>query len=153
MGEIAIGISIAALVVSIISPIFEFFWNRKMNTQNLSSEYFMNIYGELIFNDLPIAREYIHFDGSKITGTDRMITALRTMRQRSIYFKRTQPLFYEKIIQEIQALEDYLVNTNAVADNDKFVAFHNKVDEHLETILACISDTYLGKGTKRKKNI
>ena len=82
----AIIISILALIVSIFSPVIEYLLNKRLNEYNLTSEYFRSIYGNIIYEDIPKYREYVHFDGEKITGTDELISTLKTLRIKSIIF-------------------------------------------------------------------
>lgn len=145
MDIIAIVVSICALLVSILSPAFEFYWNKKMNVQNLTAEYFREIYGKIIYEDIPINREYIHFDGNELSGTENLIDTLRTIRGRSVYFKIANNNFYNNLISHLQGLEDYLVQTPNQMTSSQFANFHKKVDEYLEKIYSDISNGYLGK--------
>lgn len=148
---VAIGISLAALFVSVVSPIFEYVWNKKINEQNLSSEYFREIFGDIIYIDLPKAIEYIHFDGQEVSGTEELENVLRELRHRMIYFKKNRPDFYKKLINEIQELENYVVTQSGKKDSSSFAAFYNGVDTYIERIYSYINDGYLGKKIKRNK--
>lgn len=148
---IALGISIGALVISIIVPIFEYLWNRKMNERNLSSEYFKALFSDIIYVELPKAREYIHFNGQEITGTDSLENVMRLLRQKMIYFKKSNPDFYNSLIQEIQNFENLLITKSGKADSGAFASFYNEVDEYIEKIYTYINKMYLGKRIRRKE--
>lgn len=148
---VAIGISLAALLVSVVSPIFEYVWNKKINEQNLSSEYFREVFGDVIYIDLPKAIEYIHFDGQVVTGTEHLENVLRELRHRMIYFKKNRPDFYKRLIDEIQELENYVVMQSGKKDSSSFASFYNEIDAHIEKIYSYINDGYLGKKIKNNK--
>lgn len=134
MEGIAIGISIAALFVSILAPLFEYWWNKRLNKHNLTAEYFMKVYGEILYKDLPIAHEYIHFSNDLLSGTDKMLEVLRNIRQRSIYFKTVDSEYYKKLLLLVQGLEDFIVNTSEHMTTTQFNEFYNGVDARLEEI-------------------
>lgn len=145
---IALGISICALIISIIVPIFEYLWNKKMNERNLSSEYFKALFSDIIYVELPKAREYVHFNGEIITGTDKLEEVMRLLRQKLIYFKKSNPDFYNCLIEEIQNFENHLVTKSGKADNSAFASFYNEVDEKIEKIYTYINSMYLGRKIK-----
>lgn len=145
---VAIGLSVAALIISIVVPIFEFFWTRKMNDKNLAAEYFKKLFEEIIFIELPKAREYIHFDGENITGTEKLEDVMRLLRQKLIYFKKSNVDFYNGLLHEIQEFENLLVNQSGKSNSGLFAEFHNAVDDHIERIYTYINNVYLGKKTK-----
>ncbi len=146
---IAIGVSITALVVSIISPIFEYWWNKKLNERNLASEYFKNLFGDVVLIELPKAREFLHFDGVIISGTEELEKVLRLLRQKLIYFKKSNPEFYSGLLKEIQNFENHLVSNSGPADASSFAQFYNKADEYIEKIHVYINNMYLGKKIKK----
>lgn len=147
---IAIGISICALVVSIISPFFEYAWNKKINEKNLASEYFKEIFGDVIYIELPRAREYIHFDGNVISGTEELEKVMRKLRQKLIYYKKSDPNFYDGLLTVIQNFENHLVVQAVKVDSGSFAEFYNKVDDYIEQIYTYINSMYLGKKIKKK---
>ena len=148
---VAIGISIAALAVSIISPVFEYFWNKKMNERNLASEYFKELFAPIIYEGLPKAREYIHFSGQEITGVEELEKVLRTIRQKLIYFKKSKPEFYKELLEVIQECENYIITKSGKADSTAFIEFHNNIDEYVEKIYLYINNMYMGKKVKKKR--
>lgn len=142
---IAITISIIALIISIVSPAFEYWWNTKINTLNLESQYFMTIYGKYIMEDLPNAREHIHFNNNKLSGTDEVVDVLRNIRKSSIFFKCYKTNFYSNLISSLQTFEDFLVMTETTMSNDQFADFHSKCNTYIDNIYVCINNAYLGK--------
>lgn len=142
---IAIGLSIAALVVSMISPLFEYWWNQRLRHKNIEAEYFISLFGDIIYQDLPKAREYIHYDGKIITGTEELENVLRQIRYKSIFYKQNNPKFYESIVKQVQEFEDYVVTTKEIKDNDRFVGYHKKVDEYIVNLCNSLFECYQGK--------
>lgn len=148
---ISLGISICAIIISVASPVFEFFWNKRMNERNLTAEYFKELFGDMIYIDLPKAREFLHFNGKEISGTEELEKVMRSLRQKLIYFKKNNEGFYNQMLKVIQEFENHLVTKSGKADNGAFIEFHNKVDEYVEKIYLYINDMYMGKKFKKKK--
>lgn len=144
MDVIALVISICAFIVSVLVPIFEFLWNNKMNKHNLEAEYFREMYGEIMYQKIPKAIEYFHFDGKKIYGTDNMLDVLREIRTRSLYFKVTDKLFFDELKRTVQDLEDYIVQTPDEMTTVQFATFYATVNQKIEVIYARMSNKYIG---------
>lgn len=62
-----------------------------------------------------------------------------------IYYKQSNPSFYSELILQVQEFEDFLVSTQTVADNDKFISYHNKVGEYIADICKSLYECYQGK--------
>ena len=144
MDVIALVISICAFIVSVLVPIFEFLWNNKMNKHNLEAEYFREMYGEIIYQKIPKALEFFHFDGKKIYGTDNMLEVLREIRTRSLYFKVTDKMFFDELKRTVQDLEDYIVQTPDEMTTVQFATFYATVNQKIEVIYARMSNKYIG---------
>lgn len=137
---ITLGISLAAILTSIVTPIFEYWWNKKLNRQNLAAEYFMQVYEKFLFEEIPKAKSYIHYSNKEINGVDEMLDVLREMRQKSLYYKSSDNEFYKNLLTEIQKLEDYLVITYRDIDDEMYIKFYNKVDSYIDAIYKRICD-------------
>lgn len=145
---IALVVAICAFIVSVAVPIFEFFWNRKLSRHNLQAEYFREVFGEILYQDIPMALSFIHYNGEVVTGTEKMIEVLRKIRTRSIYFKFAEPDFYVRLKTFGQDLEDYLVQSPDDMSTGEFAVFYREVNEKIEMIYKCMSDGYIGKKSK-----
>lgn len=145
MDVAALVISICAFIVSILVPIFEFLWNNKMNEHNLEAEYFREMYGEIMYQKIPKALEYIYYDGERISGTDNILDVLREIRLRSLYFKVTDNVFFEKLKCSVQDLEDYIVNTKDEMSTMQFSSFYSTVMQNIDMIYKNMSEKYIGK--------
>lgn len=150
MEVIAIVISICAFIVSVFVPIFEFLWNQKMNKHNLEAEYFRDMYGEIMYQKIPTALEYFHFDGNKISGTDSMLDVLREIRVRSLYFKVADETFFNKLKSAVQDLEDYIVKTPDEMTTQQFTTFYAIVTQKIDVIYMSMSNKYIGENQKLK---
>jgi hypothetical protein len=151
MEKVAFYISIIAIIISVGVPIFEFLYNKKINKINLISEYFKEIYGEFLIKRVPLARQYIHFNGRELSGTDKLLDVFREMRESSLYFKYNDKEFYGNLKGKIQAIEDCLVTKTGIMNSDEYAEFYNTFEKELGMIYECISDGYLGKRIKKIK--
>lgn len=79
-----IEVSLVTVVVSIIIFLLGCWWNKKMHERSLKSQYFMNLFGELVFRELPCAKKKICFDGTNISGTEEIEKVLRELESRLI---------------------------------------------------------------------
>lgn len=139
---IAILISLVALLVSIFTPAFEYWWNKKMNKANLSADYYLNLYGKHLFDDMPKAREFLHFSDNELSGVDKLIEVLREIRTKSLYFKKRNNSFYKKLCENLQNFEDYLVSNEGKMSQDKFIDFSGKVNTYMCDISDLIFENY-----------
>lgn len=144
--KIAIFLSILALIVSVFSPFFEYFWNYKINITNLEAEYFRSVYGEFLMKSIPVARENITFNGIEVLGTDKLLDTLRNIRIESLYFKCMHIDFYEKLLKIIQDVEDYIIlNEKEVNTHGEYLFFESVVRKKINDIYKLISEHYIGK--------
>ena len=142
---IAIIVAILALIVSILSPIIEFICNKKINRINLSAEYFKDVYGTILHQDIPVALNYLHYDGQKLSGTNKLIDVLRELRTKSLYFKVVNGSFYKKLLSSIQNLEDYIVSTDDTMTSMQYYTFLENVIKKIEDIYIHMNNQYIGK--------
>ncbi|MCL2254083.1 MAG: hypothetical protein FWC09_06510 [Lachnospiraceae bacterium] len=137
--------ALCALIISIISPIFRVYWSNKLNRVNLTSTYLKEVYGKILYEDLPVAREHIHINNNIIEGCDLLLSVLRDIRKRALYFKSTNKVFYEGIHREIQELENHLFKAGDPMTSEQIAEFLNTTNEYIENIYGYMSDVYLGK--------
>ena len=141
-------VSLATVAVSIIIFVLECWWNKKMHERSLKSQYLMNLFGELFFEELPCAKKNISFNGTTISGTEEIEKVLRELESRLIYLRSSNPTACNILSIEIQKLENHLKNNSGPSDVFSFVQFYNQVDEYIERIYGYINDMYLGKKIK-----
>jgi hypothetical protein len=148
--EVSIILSIAAIIISIGIPIFEYCNNIKFNKVSLISDYYKEIYSVYLMKEIPKARMYIRYSEERLSGTEKIIDVLRLVREDSIFFKYNDHLFYEQLITIIQELEDLLVLTDKMS-NDNYVLFYIDFEKKLGHIYECISRRHLGEKIRKTK--
>lgn len=147
---IALAVAICAFIVSIIVPVFEFIWNNRMNRKNLKAEYFRDVYGEILYQDIPMALSYIHYNGTEVSGTENLCDILRKIRFRSVYFKVVDVKFYNKLKDAVQELEDYVIQSPDTMSASQFVTFYGIVNEKIEIVYKHMSEAYIGNNKSFK---
>ena len=145
MDKIALVISICAFLVSIVVPVFEFIWNQSLNRHNLEAEYFREIYGEILYQKIPGAIQFISYDGKEVSGTEKMIDVLREIRVKSLYFKVTDKNFFDTLKNTVQNLEDYIVKADDKMTTAQFTAFYDEIGKKTDQIYNLMGNKYIGK--------
>jgi len=141
----AIIISILALLVAIVTPIFEKICDKNINDQSLEAEYFRELYGNILYQESPKALSMIHFDGQKVTGTDEMIEVLRSIRLQSVFFKFSNPDFYNELINTTQQIEDLIIQMPENMTDMDFNYKYQKIIELFSNLHSMISNKCLGR--------
>ena len=99
-------LSIIAIFISIGVPVFEYFYNKKINDINIDAHYFDAVYEEYLLRKIPDFRIKIERkDNGEMVGIDGFISLLRDMRKRSLYFKFAKEDFYDEIHSLLQNLK------------------------------------------------
>ncbi|MFR3727681.1 hypothetical protein [Lacrimispora sp.] len=145
MEKISFGVSIAAIIISIISPIFEYNWNKMLNKTNLEAEYFNKLYNQFLMQDFPEARCFLHYSDNNFGGINQLIEVLRDIRKKSIFFKYHNKTFYEEMLKLIQKIEDDLILNEGEMNSDTYVVFYTRLEKEIGDMYECITNRYLGK--------
>ncbi len=147
-------LSVIALVISIAVAITEYIKDIKINRMNLESEYFKDIYKKHLIYEIPTARGYIKFDSdNRLIDVDKMIDELQALRQDSLYFQYNNLRFYNDLKEKIQELEDYLIScAEKQFIGEEQTQLYNKIQNSINSIYSVISEGYLGKKKRKKKN-
>lgn len=145
MEKISLGISIAAIIISILSPLFEYRWNRMLNKTNLEAEYFNKLYDQFLMQDIPEARNFLHYSDNNFGGINQLIEVLREIRKKSIFFKYHNKAFYEEMLTLIQKIEDDLILNEGEMNSDTYVVFYTRLEKEIGDMYECITNRYLGK--------
>lgn len=141
---------LAALIISIISflgtaclAIIQLIQSKKLSKTSIESEFFSEIYKEHLVKKLPEARRLMWVDKDKKLKDDKaLIDELNSIRQDSLYFMYNNNVFYEKLKNALQSLEDYLINSEDKEVDDS--TFHTVVQDKLSLIYKIISDAKYG---------
>lgn len=141
-------LSILAIIISIGSLFFEYFWNQKINRTNLEADFFKNIYGEYLMKEIPEARQFFHYNNHELSGTDDLIEVLNKIRQSSLFYKYKDKDYYNVLCNKLQDLEDKLVKKTGKISDDDYADFIQEVNNDIETIYDIIMKKYIGKKIK-----
>lgn len=154
MEKISIVISIIALIISFFSPLFEYWWSKKLNKINIEAEYFDKVYTDFLMIQLPEARLKISYIEESIGGIDDYIDTLRNMRKKSIYFKFANETFYQSLLKKIQELENLIVlSSGKKCEANEYANFTLEFDKLERSIYNCICNGHLGKKERKKIRI
>lgn len=144
--ELSLKLSIASLIISICTVVFEYFYNKRINSINIDATYFNEIYKDYLINIIPESRVKISLTGSgRISGVDDFLDVLREMRKKSLFFKYKDDIFYKELIAKIQGLEDELVMVEDELENSTYNQFVVRIDYKIDSIYKFILDTMQGK--------
>jgi hypothetical protein len=144
-------LSFVAVIISLGVPLFEYMYNKNINKINLLSEYYKDIYNEFLVKKIPQARQFIHYNGVELSGTDSMLEILRELRENSIYFKYNDNEFYKRLLSVVQKVEDKLVVQTGEMTNEEHANFYSSFETDLGHVYECISNRYMGKKIKKIK--
>lgn len=143
-------LSVLAIIISVASIIFEYFWNQKINRTNLEADFFKDIYGEFLMKKIPEARNVIHYNNNEVSGTDDLIDVLNDIRHSSLFFKYKDKRYYQLLRDQLQELEDKLVKKTGKMGDDDYAEFVQEINQDIEKIYDTIMNKYIGKKAKMK---
>lgn len=148
--EIGDVIAIVISVVSILFSIYSFFKNnelsRKINSVNLESELYMDIFKDFLLEKIPRTRNKIYIDSNgKVCGYDELINVVIDLKKKSVYFSYRKHTFYKNLREKLSEIEDNLVETEGrtYLGRDS-VSFLTEIDRLLESLYCFILDSYFG---------
>lgn len=142
-------LSVLALIFSIGSSLFEYFWNQKINKTNLEAEFFKDIYSDYLMKKIPDARNVIHYNDNIVSDTDDLIEVLNDIRQSSLFYKYKDRNFYNLLCKQLQELEDKLVSKTGQMSDDDYASFVQEINSDIENIYDTIMKKYIGKKVKK----
>lgn len=145
----ALGISVAAIGVSLFTVWWQMRNEDKRQTIDLKSSYYKEIYWEYLIKKIPEARSLVSHNQrkNKILGTDTIVDELNNIRRDSIFFRFTDEDFYNDICEKLQNLEDKYVKADKMISK-KYDEFNQEVDEMLVEIYDLITSKYTGQKIK-----
>lgn len=142
-------LSVLAMIISVGSIIFEYFWNQKINRTNLEADFFKDIYGEYLMKRIPEARNVIHYNNQIVSDTDDLINVLNDIRQASLFYKYKDKEYYKLLCNELQGLEDKLVQKTGKMADDDYAEFIQEINTDIEGIYDIIMKKYIGKKIRK----
>ncbi len=138
-------LSIVAIFISIIIPLFQHFWNKKMHSDDLEAEFYKDIFKEYLIKRIPEARIRIHYNNNKLDGTNRLIDVLNNLRRDILFFRFNDRTYYDELCKLLQKLEDKLVNRTGNMNDSEYIKFYEEVDKDIHSIYEVIMKKYAGK--------
>lgn len=139
-------LSVIAIVIAILSAVYQWRNDMKLNTINLEAEYFKKIYEEHLLYKLPQARKYIFFQGNRLKDYEKLMDELNEIRNASLYFLYSDKKFYDELKLVLQDLEDYLGNcgNQEITDGNQEIVL-KEIQEKIQEIYSTIIRKYHGK--------
>lgn len=138
---ISLGLSILAIVISIVAIYLEY---RGRRTE-LEMEFFTAHFKDALNKAIPEARNKLSFEGEKLQNIDSLIEVLAEMRRTADYFKYAEPGFYEQFKAKNQEIEDFLADgKNKNYDQQRQRCFYDECDKKLRELYKVITKKYFG---------
>lgn len=110
----------------------------KINSvKTLDSIYFNAIFQDILIYKIPAAQKKIFVDhDGKIQDDQELIDLLNEIRNKSIYFKYADRSFYDKLVDKLQELENYIIyRTNYTVNRNAFLGDLQAKIENIYDIL------------------
>ncbi|WP_341323505.1 hypothetical protein NSQ62_08510 [Solibacillus sp. FSL H8-0523] len=143
----ALIVAIVAILVSLFVAIIQYNKEIKLNRINLESVYINEIYKEYLITGLPNARKHLHItpDG-QLLYIDKLVNELNSMRQSSLYYLYNDKEFYNRLKNNCQLMEDFLVDMSSkeILGEDQ-VEFYNKIQSQMKDIYKVVNEKFMGK--------
>jgi hypothetical protein len=73
-----------------------------------------------------------------LSGTDKLIEVIRSLRRKSKILKTENKLLYDRLYKKLDELEDELITTSPQITEGKKIEFEKKVDERIDAIYSLI---------------
>lgn len=139
-------LAIIAIIISVVSLISTHHENRKVLSITLKSDYYKKIFDTHLLSDIPIARDYIRFNGSgKIRDFDLLADVIVSVWKDAAYFKYSDSTFYNELKKRCNSIEDYLLETgNRTLDVDEQASFHMKLKDKIDALYEYITKYEFG---------
>ena len=142
----ALVISILSIIISLVLAHFEYKTSVRINTSQLKSVYFNEIFKDHLLNKLPAARYDLTFGRSgELLNLVEFVSEVNQIRRDSIYYMYEDKEYYDKLVAILQDLEDYVVNAaNNTMTNEKQSEFLIVVHNKTKSLYAHINSIFLG---------
>lgn len=129
----------AALIASGVSLYKSIKHEKKLNSINLISDFYLDVFKEFLINDIPIAREKLRFSGNKLTGSKDLFNVLGKMKRKSLFFLYTNRNFFKNLKKEIDELEKYISDSsNKTVDSSEQTEIMNMISTKIEKLFGLI---------------
>ncbi len=139
-------LSVIAIIISVVSAIFQ--WKREshFNKVNLEADYFKELYKEHLLKNLPKKRLLLHFKNGILCDMDGLLDELNSIRQNSLYFYYVDAKFYMELKNVLQDLEDYLIEcgNQVISDKENQEIVFQEIQEKLKKLYDVLMKRYYG---------
>lgn len=142
---------IAAFIISVLSfigtfvvLIIESLHTKKINDINLSSRYFSSLFDDILLNQIPDKRRKISINYNKeLVGIEDLQKVIVSLRKKCYFYYHTDKIFYDKINNLVQELEDYmLVKSQQKIEAPQDVEVLDSIDEKIGKIYKEMDEKY-----------
>lgn len=144
---LAIVMSVISLIISTVIAVIQYSQQKSIHQASLNSKYHDEIFLEHLIHKIPEARRYIRFnDAGKLDDTVKFTDELNQMLKGALYYKYNEKVFYRKLKDIIQDIEDYVMDCgNKSYEHEEQAEVYTKIQEKLESMYKLINNQYLGR--------
>ena len=148
-------VAIIALVISILSivlTVLQYMQSQKLNDINMEAEYFREVFDEYILKKIPTATKKIEFINDSLSSSYKELSGVLIELKGNIgFFKYRNRNFYDDLIDNIYAIDDYLVGyaskKMSISEQKRYCV---NLEKRISDLYTSIFNFYLGKRTTRK---
>lgn len=128
-------ISIIAIMVSFAGVIFQFIMENVRRKKEQKVVLYKESFKTIFFDDIPLARQKIIYNGEKLTGLNDLRECMEKIRLKSYLYKYIDENFQKDVFSQSQQLEDFLMNIeDAVLSNEKYLEKYRELESKLQKL-------------------
>ena len=128
-------ISIIAIMVSFAGVIFQFIMENIRRKKEQKVVLYKESFKTIFFDDIPLARQKIIYNGEKLTGLNDLRECMEKIRLKSYLYKYIDENFQKDVFSQSQQLEDFLMNIeDAVLSNEKYLENYRELEAKLQKL-------------------
>ncbi|MCI9078120.1 MAG: hypothetical protein HFH68_04210 [Lachnospiraceae bacterium] len=146
--EVSDVLSVIAIIISIMTVFFEFYYTNHNNKSSLMSIYYSETYKKYLTRLVPDARIDISYNKQTkvLSGTDKLESVILDIRNDSLYFKYQNKNFYNKLIEKLNLIDDLLVLNGQKRLSEKaYKEFETELDDIIAKMYELINNNYTGR--------
>lgn len=128
-------ISIIAIMVSFAGVIFQFIMENVRRKKEQKVVLYKESFKTIFFDDIPLARQKIIYNGEKLTGLSDLRECMAKIRLKSYLYKYIDEKFQKDVFSQSQQLEDFLINIEDTAlSNEKYLEKYRELEAKLQKL-------------------
>lgn len=143
---ISLLLSGTAVVISVTALVLQLLQQRKWNRKNMEADYYKEIFMKYLLKEIPEKQKYISFQGEKLNnGYKKFNVVINNLRRDILYFRYRKPEFYEKLKDNLVAIDEYLVKEygKTKVNYQEQRQFFNELDEKITQLYNLIMENYM----------